>query len=268
MSKGARLVNEVAEVTRQAEAGVVTHEAPEDRADAPAQTTAVYPRGGLDARSSRDEIIRQKQQLMEKDTGFSPFGVVQATDEDFKWLQKKRETEEFANLDAWVGKNFHKADVATRKWLQETYPEYYESRERLMVERAKLALRIKLLQLRGPKNEKDLILQWGLQTGRIKLDEGWDRVGMEFKDGINQPDMAKQRERFRNGLFSIKRYQTDKSRIANAYDTFPNTAPNPFRTQDTGGGGVQIPTPFTGMDVSDPTYSNYLKTVVTPNLGK
>jgi hypothetical protein len=117
MSEGSRLVNEVTDVTRQAEAGVVTHNAPAPRADAPAQQTAVYPRGDLQARDSRDDMMALKQQFMATGPN-TPFGQVQATDSDFKWLQKKREAAEFANLDAWIGTNFHKADVATRKWLQ------------------------------------------------------------------------------------------------------------------------------------------------------
>lgn len=265
MSKGSQLVTEVTEVTRQAEAGVQTHAAPAPRADAPAQQTAVYPRGDLQARDSRDEMMAMKQQFMEQ-AGGSPntkFGLVQATDSDFKWLQKKREAAEFANLDAWIGRNFHKADVATRKWLQETYPEYYESRERLMIERAKLALRIKLLQLRGPKNEKDLVLQWGLQTGRIKLDDGWDRVGMESTDQ-NLP-LAPQQRRFQNGLFSIRRYQSDVERFDNARypGSRPLTGPNPFAPQGGDGDDAQIPSPFAGPTVpSSQRYPSFLSGVL------
>ena len=173
-AKGKKIVDETVRLNQEAESGVYTHAVDQPYESGGAMTSA-FPRGGLQARDKRDELVSEKAQYLAKSQaagrpGMSPFGQVVATDRDFEWLRKKRETEAFANLDAWIGKNFHKADPATRRWLQETYPEYYESRERLMTDRAKLALRIQLLKLRGPKNEKDLMLQWALQTGRIKLD--------------------------------------------------------------------------------------------------
>lgn len=50
--------------------------------------------------------------------------------------------------------------LQTRCFSEFFSQEYYEARERLMIDRAKFALRVKLLKLRGPKNHKDLILQW------------------------------------------------------------------------------------------------------------
>lgn len=268
MSKGSQLVNEVTQVTQEAEAGVFTHgQETTTRADAPAQKTSAYPRGGLQARDSRDEMVAMKSQFMDPATGVSKFGVVQATDSDFKWLQKKREAAEFANLDAWIGQNFHKADVAQRKWLQETYPEYYESRERLMVERAKLALRIKLLQLRGPKNEKDLILQWGLQTGRIKLDDGWDKIGMSMDAKLDGAKLQAQQLRFRDGLFSIRRYKADDTRYSDAQTTFADAGANPFRPSNEA--EAQKPSPFAGEVVpSSNRWPSFLTNVLTPYLGQ
>jgi hypothetical protein len=135
-----------------------------------------------------------------------------------------------------------------------------------MIERAKLALRIKLLQLRGPKNEKDLILEWGLQTGRIKLDNGWDRVGMESTD--TKLPMGPQQKRFQNGLFSIRRYLSDDDRRLNVM--FPSlqtgTGPNPFEASGpdaSGPGGAQRTAPFAGNTVPDTRrYPNFLTAVL------
>jgi len=222
------LVSETKKISEDLEQGVITHDV--DPPASGAQTTGAYPRGGLQARDPRDELYAEKMQFIKDNNiknGMTPFGLVQASDKDFEWLRKKRETEAFANLDAWIGKNFHTPSVAQRKWLQETYPEYYEARERLMVDRAKLALRIKLLKLRGPKSQKDLILQWGLQTGRVKLDENWDRVG--FYEESGKVDLAAQRTRFKNGLFSFRRYLSEEERAGNAL-----RSDNPFKPQGTG----------------------------------
>lgn len=116
----ASLIDQTTKYTRQAQGGVVTHDIDPEGITG-ARTTGAFPRGGLESRSSRDEIMQEKAEFL-KDakagSAMTPFGEVIATDEDFKWLQKKRETAEFANLDAWIGKNFHTPDVATRKWLQ------------------------------------------------------------------------------------------------------------------------------------------------------
>ncbi len=211
-TKGSKIVSFTKGVSEEAEAGLYTHAQAAEPGVPQGLSTGSFPRKGFEARDSRDELVAEKKQFMDAN-GMSPFGQVVATDADFKWLQKKRETEAYANLDKWIGTNFHKADLPTRKWLQETFPDYYESRERIMVERAKLALRIKLLKLRGAKNEQDLLLQWGLQTGRIKLDNDWDVVGPYKDTGAVIPD---QNPRYKNGLFSFKRYVSEDERIANA----------------------------------------------------
>lgn len=254
------LVSETKKISEDLEQGVITHDV--EMPMSGAQTTGAYPRGGLQARDPRDELYAEKMQFMKDNNvknGMTPFGLVQASDKDFEWLRKKRETEAFAQLDAWIGRNFHTPSVAQRKWLQETYPEYYEARERLMVDRAKLALRIKLLKLRGPKSQKDLILQWGLQTGRIKLDENWDRVG--FYEEPGKVNLAAQQKRFKDGLFSFRRYLSEEERLTNA-----QTPGNPFEPgtlgqdefqQDTGGlPGAFVPTKN--------RFPSFLQNVVSP----
>lgn len=118
---GSKLIDKTTNYTRQAQGGVVTHEVEDDGRVTGARTTGAFPRGGLESRSGRDELMQEKAEMMDS-MGMTKFGQVTATDADFEWLQKKRETAEFANLDAWIGKNFHTPDVATRKWLQETFP--------------------------------------------------------------------------------------------------------------------------------------------------
>ncbi len=232
----AALIDATTKYTRQAQGGVTTHGvAP---AISSAQTTGAFPRGGLESRDSRDELMQQKAEFMQKSgSSMTPFGEVVATDEDFKWMQKKRETAEFANLDAWIGQNFHTPSVSQRKWLQETFPEYYEARERLMIDRAKFALRVKLLKLRGPKNHKDLILQWGLSTGRIELDKGWDIVGMYAEAGGR--DIEEEAGRFKNGLMNYRRYLSDWERDKNA-----KVGNNPFKPKGAGPADGQTPSPF------------------------
>lgn len=273
-----RLINETTNYTKEAQGGVVTHAVAGGAT--PAQRTGMFPRGGLSGADPKDELMREKMEFLTAAAGnnqpaMTPMGLVTASDSDFEWLQRKRDTEAMANLDQWVGTNFHTGDVATRKWLQETYPEYYESRERLMVDRAKFALRVKLLLLRGPKTQKDLVLQWGLQTGRIKLDRDWDRIG---PDGSRPFTAADEQNRFGKGLFSPSRYLSDHERNTNAaFGTAGGAGgvaaggQNPFMPGGPGQNDGQVPgffpngqavpgVPVNG--IAPPRYPGFLTTVI------
>lgn len=257
-SEGRKIVSKTTDMSEKLEAGFTTHAAPDKKG---AVATGSFPRKGLEARDPRDELMAEKMQFIEGKQGMSPFGLVTASDSDFRWAQKKRETEALANFDAWAGANFHSTDPALRKWHQEINPSYYEERERVMVERAKMALRIKLLKLRGPKTEEDLITIWGLQTGRIKLDDDWDRIG-PFEETGSAHDHSKQAERFRNGLFNFRRYLAGSERKANA-----ENATNPFApTNYDSIGSFQPDTAKFYGDVVPETnrYPEFLKNVVGP----
>jgi len=133
--------------------------------------------------SGNDQWEREtelKRSLMtNRQTGDTPFGQVQFSDRDARALLKYEETAKNAAFDAWFGTEFHKNDLATRRLAEQLHPEYYNARERAMVERAKMALRINLIKLRGPKDEEDLQILFGMQTGDIRLGKDWDRIGGE-----------------------------------------------------------------------------------------
>jgi len=259
-ARGAQLINQAKRATEAAQGGVITHSVA--AAKDGVQTTGAYPRGGLgSADPAHDERMAEKMQMVAAGggTGQTPLGLVYASDADFEAMRRKRDTEAFANFDAWVGKNFHTNDLATRKFLQSIWPEYYEARERQMVERAKFALRVNLLNLRGADNEEDLALEWALNTGRVKLDKDWNVIGPHWKGG--EENMADSQERFRNGLFSVRRYLSEKDRKENAKDDT-----NPFQPKDKTAGDFQPwKLSFPGAKVPDEgRYPGFLTNIVSP----
>lgn len=219
--------------------------------------TAAYPRRGFEAFDNRDELMRVKMDLIKegKTTGMTPLGLVTVTPQDLEWLQKKQEVEAKFNFDRWIGENFNTNDVVTRQWLQQIYPEYHDAREQAMVDRAKFALRIHLLMMRGPKDHKDLVLYWALQQGLVKLDRDWDKIGAA-KVG-DEVDMAKEQRRFKRGLMTPWTYKSDEERGNNS-----NNPRNPFRptgseAQQISGGQAGIPGGF-GLSVPrQGRYSNF-----------
>lgn len=223
--------------------------------------TSAFPRKGFGREEpDKDEMMRMKQQMVQ--SGVSPFGEVYATDADFEWLKRKRQTEAAAEFDAWVGDNFHTQDAVTRKWLQETYPEYYETREREMTDRAKFALRLALLKLRGPKNEKDLILMWGLQTGAIALDRDWNVIGANMEGSAL--NITQEQARFKRGLMAPREFPADSERRTNM-----NFSSNPFKPRGQNAEGAsqgQIPYPFYGDPANaGKQYPDFLKQALQAN---
>ncbi len=259
-----------AKYDKEARSGVYTHALRSDSQDprVGGNMTKSYPRRGLEGADPRDEMMRVKMELIKegKVTGMTKFGQVTVTEADLQWLQKKRDQEAKFNFDRWVGENFHTNDVVGRAWLQKTYPEYYDEREQVMIDRAKFALRVNLLQLRGPKNQKDLVLYWGLQQGLVKLDRDWDRIGAGIGSNVSPQAIAAEQTRFRNGLMNPWKYKSDSERISNQ-----SAGDNPFQptgsfirqmAPDQGG----VPGGF-GINVPDTKrYPNFLDSVLSPSL--
>lgn len=214
------------------------------------QVTAAFPRGGLGAADPRDEIVRMKLEMLQKSggTGMTELGQVQLTDEDLKYLMNKRATEGEANFDAWLGSNFHTDSVTIRQWLQRIYPKFYDDRESVMINKAKTALRINRILDKGPQDEEDLILQFGLQTGLIKLESDWNVIG---SNSMTQTvTMDKQQKRFQARLMAPRRYKTEEQRAKGANASF-----NPFR--QTGTSPAEFT--FSGGAVKDPNrYGTFL----------
>lgn len=267
--KGKAILNETAGITNQLKAGVYTQD---EMADQPSggRVTAVFPRSGLGTESKRDELMRAKAELVAQappGTTRTPFGTVQLSDQDIQWILQKRKTEAEANFDSWVGTNFHTHDVTGRKWLQEVMPEFYEKREKEMIDKAKIALRINRILLRGPKSEKDLLLIWGLQTGQIQLDRNWNVIGPnKTPDDV---DMEEERERFVNGLLTPKRYWSDSERLLNSDGFVPGGKQtwNPFQPQNNDNRNGQVPYPFYGGVVPDQArYPTFLRDAIEASL--
>ncbi len=212
-SKGKKLQQSHRAATERLESGYYPIAAPEDKPRS-GHTTTVFPVKTPNARSPHDEITRAKMQILQAGPqfgaqGVSQFGTVQASDADFETFRRAAQAEETANYTQWKLKNFYKNDVVSRAWFQEADPGIFESMEKEMVERAKMALRINLLLLRGPRNEQDLILQYGLESGQVQLDRDWNVIGpsgaMKANGGV---DIATEQKRFAEGLFKMSAFRS------------------------------------------------------------
>ncbi len=173
--EGQHLMREGADLTREMQDGPITGGPQNDPTQGGADAAQFQRKfGGANA---YDDEMNQRMQLMDPTTGMTPFGQVYYDDKVGKWLQDKQKVAEVANLDAWFGAQFNKNDLASRQFAQQIYPEYYSEREREMMSKAKEALNLKFIQLRGPQSKEDLYKLWLINTGRVTLPEDWDRIG-------------------------------------------------------------------------------------------
>ncbi|MGB0548753.1 MAG: hypothetical protein ACPGR8_06425 [Limisphaerales bacterium] len=254
VSKGKKLAGTAQQATEALEPGVVTS-APDTKTNVQGGAIAGQFQRKFQTRSARDDMVRMKQQLMNAD-GTSPFGTVEASDADFRWMADKAKAAEAANFDAWFGQHFDLNDLASRQWAQEVNPEYYKERERLILDKAKMAARIRTIQLRGPQSEEDLMLMWALNSGRVKLDNDWDRIGPVVTTP-GQYNRAQQRDTFKRGLFSIPTLQSRRRRAGQ----LAQPANRPFRQ----GGDASAAFPVTSAGVAQGrVFADFMNRYVAP----
>ncbi len=239
--------------SRQAEQGIFTHGI--RTAANGAAVTSSFPRGGLESRDyKRDEILRMKHEMLKQagGTGQTPFGQVTLSDDDLQHLQQKQQAEIEADFDAWAGSNFHTDDPAMRRWFQQIYPRYYKLRDEQMINKAKFALRVNRLLEHGAQDEEDLLLQWGLTTGHIKLEKGWNVIGYNQR----KPTMEDEQKKFASRLMGQRRYKSDTERERAAVQDW-----NPFSPGADLALG-QRPGPFSGNVPDSNRFSTFMKRIL------
>lgn len=207
--EGARLAREGQRLTETMMDGVVTGTTDFQQAQGGAAAYQL-PRK-FDARSRMDDEMATRMQLAD-DKGNTPFGQLMYDDRVGKWLERKADAVEAANLDAWFNKEFNRNNLADRQFAQQIHPGFYESREREMRERTEEILNLKMIELRGPRSKEDLYKLWLINTGRVVLPKDWDRIG-----GSAQTfEAATQEKNFKAGLIRVPKFTTEKERTANA----------------------------------------------------
>jgi hypothetical protein len=208
---GMKLANQAQELTEKMEDGVITAPAAQDKVQGGAK--AVQFQRKFDARSQYDDEMNQKMQLMDKDTGMTPFGQVYYDDKVGRWLERKQAAVEAADFDAYFNKNFNVNDLAGRQWAQGIHPDFYKVREQEMSERADTVLKLKKIQLRGPQNEEDLHMLYLIESGRVQLPKDWDRIGAAYSgDKLDHDQQVAEERKLKSQLIRFPKFLTETQR--------------------------------------------------------
>ncbi len=98
------------------------------------------------------------------------------TDRDISYIKRKRNDEEYAAFNAWIGTKYDLTDPAQQEMFKRIYPEYFKQRQELIDEQIDVTARYAKIRLNGAESQEDLILEWEIETGRTVLPQGpiWD----------------------------------------------------------------------------------------------
>lgn len=178
-----------------------------------------FPTDSLGARSEKDREMAARLRLQSGDKlGYTPFGKLEARDEDFKWLQKKQAAIEEANFQLWFAQEYDRMSPAEKKRAKELYPAFYEQRKKLLKKQAKNLVKLATLKLEGPENFSDLHTEYLAETGQLDVGP---------LAALFTPELA-------NGNMGFQASQAKFMRgLLNPFRVFGDTAPIP--------GGALIP---------------------------
>lgn len=138
---------------------------------APGVMDEQFPTDSLTSYSEKDKemVARIEASKASGVPGVTPFGLMLARDEDFKWAQEKQAVAEVANFQKWFAEEFDKMDPAQKQRAKELYPEFYRERKRLLKKQAKNLMRLAKIKLEGIQDFKDLQTSYLAETGRLDV---------------------------------------------------------------------------------------------------
>ncbi|MEM3062197.1 MAG: hypothetical protein QW303_01435 [Nitrososphaerota archaeon] len=122
-----------------------------------------------------DKVRAVKSALTNKD-GKSPFGIVHASDEDFRWYVKKHELRRALEYDRIFLQMFDINDPLHLDKMRQIYPDFFKNRERIIDMIADMQKRLAYIQLTGVQSKHDIDFLIELKMSSLPKDEnGWPK---------------------------------------------------------------------------------------------
>lgn len=126
-----------------------------------------YPINYSKAKTEREQVIALKHAALDgapgKASGVTPYGVVQATDEDFKWILKREELKKGVEADQIFASLFDAGDPAQMALMRELKPEFFEERMKFIKRIASMQVLLAEIMLTGIRTREDLDFYIALQ---------------------------------------------------------------------------------------------------------
>lgn len=164
------------------------------------------------------------------------FGTKQLTDQDLRYLKRKQDIYQEANLKSFVSQLYDARDPGQAALLDKIFPQLNNEREAIIEQRAELEKRLAKIRLRGPQDEADLKLLFAISSGAIAPPKGelWKPESW-FTGGPSET------ERLQRGLFNPRRlFAGAKNKGYMPFDRLGGVLPENNPTfMDYGPGGAQ-----------------------------
>lgn len=91
------------------------------------------------------------------------------TDADAERVMRKAASSEVVKQEEWFANtwSFDSTNPTKQRWAQSVFPEFFDRREQVIEEQARLQLALAKLKLRGPRSREDLDLLFALDQGYV-----------------------------------------------------------------------------------------------------
>jgi len=103
------------------------------------------------------------------------------TDSDAARVQRKQAATEVVKQEEWFSNTWHfdASNPTKQRWAQSVFPEFFDRREQVIEEQARLQLALAKMKLRGPRSREDLDLMYAMDQGYITPSNKplWDLTG-------------------------------------------------------------------------------------------
>lgn len=136
-------------------------------------------------------------------SGVTPFGKLVADDQDFKWLQSKRDQEAEANFQQWFATNFDFMSPEQKAAARELFPSFYEQRLKLLDKDLETLRELARIKITGITNRRDLLLTYAAEGGFLDVDRITNVLNPELAQQAQQ--RAVRQLRFARGLLNPRR---------------------------------------------------------------
>lgn len=157
-TQGQALLSKLRKIQINADPGQTLPNASSNQSDA-VQFPARYFEGDAD-----DDLQEIKNQLA------SARRPAPITDSDAERVMRKQAAFEVAKQEEWFSDTWHtdSSNPTKQRWAQSVFPEFYDRREQVIEEQARLQLALAKIRLRGPRSREDLDLLFALDQGYLK----------------------------------------------------------------------------------------------------
>lgn len=112
-------------------------------------------------------------------------------------IKQQRKDADYVKFDTWIQENFDITDPVTLRLLNEINPDFLHIRQSEIERQYDMAKRYELINLRGPRNQDDLILLWQVNSGMVQR----PKLAMTLEN-----DAGKVQTEIKRGFLNTRRY--------------------------------------------------------------